>query len=384
MNIKYFDHAATTPVREEVIKEMLPYFNIEYGNPSTMYTLGRNAKKAMNRARKQIANAINSEIREIYFTSCGSESDNLAIKGFAYANKDKGNHIITTKIEHHAVLDTCKTLEKQGFEVTYLNVDSNGLINLQELVNSITNKTILISIMFANNEIGTIEPIEEIGKIANKHNIIFHTDAVQAIGNVRIDVKKLNIDVLSLSGHKFYAPKGVGALYVKNGIEFQKLQDGGEQEENKRAGTENVAQIVGMGKAIESIYDEFDEYNKKLKNLRNLFFKEVRQRIPEIKINGDLEKRLPGNANISFKNISGGELLFKLDEKGICASAGSACSTSNPMPSHVLTAIGLESNLAENTLRISFGKENTEDDVIYLINCLENIVNEKIQNKEKK
>ena len=384
MNIKYFDHAATTPVREEVIKEMLPYFNIEYGNPSTMYTLGRNAKKAMNRARKQIANAINSEIREIYFTSCGSESDNLAIKGFAYANKDKGNHIITTKIEHHAVLDTCKTLEKQGFEVTYLNVDSNGLINLQELVNSITNKTILISIMFANNEIGTIEPIEEIGKIANKHNIVFHTDAVQAIGNVRIDVKKLNIDVLSLSGHKFYAPKGVGALYVKNGIEFQKLQDGGEQEENKRAGTENVAQIVGMGKAIESIYDEFDEYNKKLKNLRNLFFKEVRQRIPEIKINGDLEKRLPGNANISFKNISGGELLFKLDEKGICASAGSACSTSNPMPSHVLTAIGLESNLAENTLRISFGKENTEDDVIYLINCLENIVNEKIQNKEKK
>ena len=384
MNIKYFDHAATTPVREEVIKEMLPYFNIEYGNPSTMYTLGRNAKKAMNRARKQIANAINSEIREIYFTSCGSESDNLAIKGFAYANKDKGNHIITTKIEHHAVLDTCKTLEKQGFEVTYLNVDSNGLINLQELVNSITNKTILISIMFANNEIGTIEPIEEIGKIANKHNIIFHTDAVQAIGNVRIDVKKLNIDMLSLSGHKFYAPKGVGALYVKKGIEFQKLQDGGEQEENKRAGTENVAQIVGMGKAIESIYNEFDEYNKKLKNLRNLFFKEVQHRIPEIKINGDLEKRLPGNANVSFKNISGGELLFKLDEKGICASAGSACSTSNPMPSHVLTAIGLESSLAENTLRISFGKENTEDDVIYLINCLENIVNEKIQNKEKK
>ena len=384
MEIRYFDHAATTPVREEVIKEMLPYFNLEYGNPSTMYTLGRNAKKAMNQARKQIAKAINSETREIYFTSCGSESDNLAIKGFAYANKEKGNHIITTKIEHHAVLDTCKTLEKQGFEVTYLNVNSNGLINLQELVNSITNKTILISVMFANNEIGTIEPIEEIGKIANKNNIVFHTDAVQAIGNVRIDVKKLNIDMLSLSGHKFYAPKGVGALYVKNGIEFQKLQDGGEQEENKRAGTENVAQIVGMGKAIESIYDEFDEYNKKLKNLRNLFFKEVRQRIPEIKINGDLEKRLPGNANISFKNISGGELLFKLDEKGICASAGSACSTSNPMLSHVLTAIGLESNLAENTLRISFGKENTEEDVIYLINCLENIVNEKIQNKEKK
>ena len=238
MKIRYFDNAATTPVREEVVKEMLPFFGVKYGNASVMYSLGRNAKKAMKRARERVARAIKADINEIYFTSCGSESDNLAIKGFAYENKSKGNHIITSKIEHHAVLDSCKTLEKQGFKVTYLNVDDKGKINLEELVNSITNQTILITIMFANNEIGTIEPIEEIAKIAKEKNIVFHTDAVQAIGNVKIDVKQMNIDMLSLSGHKFYAPKGVGALYVKNGINFKKLQDGGEQEYNKRAGTE--------------------------------------------------------------------------------------------------------------------------------------------------
>ncbi len=259
MKIRYFDHAATTPVREEVIKEMLPYFGVQYGNASVMYSLGRNSKKAISQARKQVARAINCDVDEVYFTSCGSESDNLAIKGFAYANKNRGNHIITSKIEHHAVLDTCKNLEKNGFKLTYLNVDENGVIDLQELINSITPDTILISIMFANNEIGTIEPIEEIGKIAKQKNIVFHTDAVQAIGNVRIDVKKLNIDMLSLSGHKFYAPKGIGALYVKEGINFEKLQDGGEQENNKRAGTENVAGIVGLGKAIELIYDEYEK-----------------------------------------------------------------------------------------------------------------------------
>ena len=255
MKIRYFDHAATTPVREEVIKEVMPYFGMEYGNASVMYSLGRNAKKAMNKARKRVAEALNAHSNEIYFTSCGSESDNLAIKGFVYANKDRGNHIITTKIEHHAVLDSCKTLEKQGINVTYLGVDEYGRISLEELVNAINTKTILISIMFANNEIGTIEPIEQIGKIAKEKNIVFHTDAVQAIGNELIDVKKLNIDMLSLSGHKFYAPKGVGALYVKNGINFSKLQDGGAQENGKRAGTENVAEIVGLGKAIELIYN---------------------------------------------------------------------------------------------------------------------------------
>ena len=375
MKIRYFDHAATTPVREEVIKEMLPYFGVEYGNPSTMYSLGRNAKRAINNSRKQVARTLNSKTREIYFTSCGSESDNLAIKGFAYANKDKGNHIITSKIEHHAVLDTCKTLERQGFRVTYLNVDKNGFINLQELANAINEDTILISIMFANNEIGTIEPIEEIGLIAKKNNIVFHTDAVQAIGNIKINVQKLNIDMLSLSGHKFYAPKGVGALYVREGIEIEKIQDGGEQEDNKRAGTENVAEIVGLGKAIELIYNEYDEYNKKLKTLRDYFISEAKKRLDGIRINGDLEKRLPGNANISFENIIGGELLFRLDENGICASAGSACSTSNPMPSHVLTAIGVEARLAENTLRVSFGMDNKKEDVDYLLDKLEGIIN---------
>ena len=265
MKIRYFDHAATTPVRDEVIKEMLPYFGIEYGNASVMYSLGRNAKRAIKKAREQVAYALNADINEIYFTSCGSESDNLAIKGFAYENKNRGNHIITSKIEHHAVLDSCKSLEKEGFNVTYLDVDKNGIVDIQELINSITPKTILISIMFANNEIGTIEPIEEIGKIAKQKNIIFHTDAVQAIGNAKIDVKKLNIDMLSLSGHKFYAPKGVGALYIRNGIKVRKLQDGGEQESNMRAGTENVAEIVGLGKAIELIYNEFDSYNLKIK-----------------------------------------------------------------------------------------------------------------------
>lgn len=376
MKIRYFDHAATTPVREEVIKEMLPYFGVEYGNASVMYSLGRNAKKAMSNARRRVAEAINCKTDEIYFTSCGSESDNLAIKGFAYANKDKGNHIITSKIEHHAVLDTCKTLERQGFKVTYLDVDEKGIVDLNQLANSISKDTILITIMFANNEIGTIQPIREIGKIAKQNNVVFHTDAVQAIGNVKIDVRDLNIDMLSLSGHKFYAPKGVGALYIKDGINFEKLQDGGEQEKNKRAGTENVAEIVGLGKAIELIYSEFDDYNKSLRELRDYYISEVKNNIDGIKINGDLENRLAGNANISFENVDGSELLFKLDEQGICASAGSACSTQNPMPSHVLTAIGLEQELANSTLRVSIGKDNTKEDVDYLVSSLKNIVNE--------
>lgn len=375
MKIRYFDHAATTPVREEVIKEMMPYFGMEYGNASVMYSLGRNAKKAMNKARKRVAEALNAHSNEIYFTSCGSESDNLAIKGFVYANKDRGNHIITTKIEHHAVLDSCKTLEKQGINVTYLGVDEYGRISLEELVNAINTKTILISIMFANNEIGTIEPIEQIGKIAKEKNIVFHTDAVQAIGNELIDVKKLNIDMLSLSGHKFYAPKGVGALYVKNGINFSKLQDGGAQENGKRAGTENVAEIVGLGKAIELIYNEYNSYNEKLKKLRDYYITRVTNEIKGAKVNGDMVNRLPGNANISFKGVNGTKLLFELDKYGICASAGSACSTSNAEPSHVLTAIGLDKDLIEGTLRISFGKENTIEDVDFLIDTLKKIIN---------
>lgn len=379
--IKYFDHSATTYVKEEVLREMLPYFGVEYGNPSSMYSLGRRANKAKEEARQKVANAINCRPEEIYFTACGSESDNLAIKGIAYANRYKGNHIITSKIEHPAVLNTCKTLEKEGFRVTYLNVDKDGFINLEELRNSITNTTILITIMFANNEIGTIEPIEEIGKIAKMHNIIFHTDAVQAIGNIKIDVRGLNIDSLSMSAHKFYGPKGVGALYVKKGIDFRKIQDGGHQEKDKRAGTENVAGIVGLGKAIQIADKNIDKYNEKLQYLREYLIAQIEKQIPDIKINGHRTKRLPGNVNVSFKGIDAGELLLNLDERGICASAGSACSTGNPNPSHVLTAIGLPSELSKGSLRITLGEENTKEDVNYLIKNLVEIVKNLRNNK---
>ncbi len=379
MKIRYFDHAATTKVNEEVIKDMIPYFGIEYGNASSIYSIGRKSKRAIEDARNKVAKAINANPKDIYFTACGSESDNLAIKGIAYANKEKGNHIITSKIEHHAVLNSCKTLEKQGFKVTYLNVDEDGIINLEELKSSITNDTILITIMYANNEIGTIQPIEEIGKIAKENNIIFHTDSVQAIGNVRIDVQKLNIDALSMSAHKFYGPKGIGALYVKEGIKFDKLQDGGHQERDKRAGTENVAGIVGLGTAIERIYENFDEYNEKLTNLRDYYIKSVEEKIPYIRLNGHRTKRLPGNSNISFKFIEGEALLLNLDFKGICASTGSACASGSMNPSHVLLAIGLPHEIAHGSLRITIGEENTKEDIDYLVECLVEIV-QKLRN----
>lgn len=374
MKIRYFDHAATTAVKEEVIKEMIPYFGIHYGNSSSIYSIGRQSKKALENARDKVAKAIGADPKEIYFTSCGSESDNLAIKGIARARKQKGNHIITTKIEHPAVLHTCQSLEKDGYKVTYLNVDKEGLISLEELEEAIREDTILISIMFANNEIGTIQPIEEIAKIANKHGILFHTDAVQAIGNVKINVKEMGIDMLSMSAHKFYGPKGVGALYVKNGVDFDKIQDGGHQERNKRAGTENVAGIVGIGKAIELAYEKFDKYNKHLTELRDYYFTQVEEKIPYIKINGHRTKRLPGNANISFRFIEGESLLLNLDMKGICASSGSACTSGSLDPSHVLLAIGLPHEIAHGSLRTTFGEENTKEDVDYLVECLIEIV----------
>ena len=374
MKIRYFDHAATTAVREEVLKEMFPYFSLQYGNPSSIYSIGRKSKKAIEDAREKVAKAINCKVKEIYFTSCGSESDNLALKGVAYANKEKGKHIITTKIEHPAILESCKTLEKQGFEITYLNVDSDGFISLQELENSIRKDTILISIMFANNEIGTIQPISEIGKIAKKHQILFHTDSVQAVGNVKINVDEMNIDLLSMSGHKFYGPKGVGALYVREGTKIERIQDGGHQEKNKRAGTENIAGIVGLGKAIELAEKNLEEYNKKLTKLRDYYFSQIEEKIPNIKINGHRDKRLPGNANISFAGIEGEELLLKLDEKGICASTGSACSSGSPNPSHVLLAIGLEKEMAFGSLRITIGEENTKEDIDFLVEQIVEIV----------
>ena len=370
----YFDNAATTKLDDEVLKEMLPYLKDNYGNPSSIYKLGREARKAIEDSREKIAKVLNCKANEIYFTAGGSESDNTAIKGIAKANKKRGNHIITSKIEHPAVLETCKQLEKEGFKITYISVDEKGIVDLEELKKSIKPTTILITIMFANNEIGTIQPIEEIGKIAKGNNIYFHTDSVQAVGSIKIDVQKLNIDSLSLSGHKFYGPKGVGALYVKTGVPFEKFISGGHQERNKRAGTENVAGIVGIGKAIELAYENLDEYNKKIKELRDYYVKQVEEKIPYIKINGDMEKRLPGNSNISFRFIEGEGLLLNLDLKGICASSGSACTSGSLDPSHVLLAIGLPHEIAHGSLRVSIGKYNTKEEIDYLIENLMEIV----------
>lgn len=371
----YFDNSATTRIDEEVLREMMPFFKENYGNASSIYKLGRTSKKAIEESREKIAKAINANPEDIYFTAGGSESDNTIIKGIAHFNKNKGNHIVTSRIEHPAVLETCKQLEQEGFEVTYINVNNNGIIDLEELKKSITENTILISIMFANNEIGTIQPIKEIGEIARKHKIVFHTDAVQAIGSVPIDVKKLNIDSLSMSAHKFYGPKGIGALYVKNGIKFRKLIAGGHQEKDKRAGTENVAGIVGMGKAIEIATNNIAGHNEKIQKLRDYYISEIKEKIPNIKINGDLEKRLPGNANISFESIKGDSLLFNLDLKGICVSSGSACSSGSIDPSHVLKAIKTPENFLNNSLRISIGKYNTKEEVDYLIKNLIEVVN---------
>ena len=374
MKIRYFDNAATTKVKKEVMDKMFPYFVETYGNPSSLYKVGRMAKVGIEEARRNVADLINCDKNEIYFTSGGTESDNTALKGIMYLNKNKGKHLITTKIEHHAILNTCKTLEKNGFKVTYLSVNKEGIISLEELVSAITEDTILISIMFANNEIGSIQPIKKIGEIAKEKGIIFHTDAVQACGNVKIDVKEMNINMLSLSGHKIGAPKGIGALYVNKNIEFENLIEGGHQERDKRAGTENVPGIVGLGEACKIAKNNMETNITKLKKLRDFYFFEIQNQIQDIRINGSMKYRLPGNSNISFKGINGNELLMKLDEKGICASAGSACSSGSSMPSHVLTAIGLTSQYADGTLRVTFGDENTREDVEYLIENLTQIV----------
>lgn len=376
MEVKYFDNSATTRVKDEVFKEMIPYLSIEYGNPSSLYSIGRSAKRAISEARRRVASLINCSPEEIYFTSCGSESDNTALKGIAYANKEKGNHIITSKIEHPAILNSCKSLENKGFKINYIDVDKDGMLNLEKLESEITDQTILISIMYANNEIGTIEPVKEIAQIAHSHGIIFHTDAVQAVGNIPIDVRKMNIDMLSLSGHKLYAPKGIGALYVKSGIEFERFMDGGHQEKNKRSGTENVAEIVALGKACKIAEKNIEQYQQKLKKLRDYCLKEIQEKIPDIHINGTMERRLPGNINISFKDLNSGELLLRLDEVGICASGGSACSSKEASPSHVLTAIGLPSELSKGALRLTFGDYNSIEDVDYLVENLVRIVEE--------
>lgn len=374
MDTYYFDNAATTKVKDEVLQEMIPYFSEKYGNPSAVYALSREAKKEIEKAREKVANLIGCNKKEIYFTSSGSEADNTAIKGIAYKNKLKGNHIITSKIEHHAILESCRFLEKQGFEITYLNVDKNGFVDLDELRNSIKDDTILISVMFANNEIGTIEPIEDIAKISNERNIVFHTDAVQAIGNVDIDVKSMGIDMLSLSGHKIYGPKGIGALYVKDNIDFEKFINGGHQEKNKRAGTENTAGIVGLGKAAELAKKNLTHHIGNVKELRNYYIEEVNKKISNIKVNGAINARLPGNSNISFEGVNGRDLLMELDNVGICASSGSACNSEEITPSHVLTAIGLDKETAKGALRVTFGEFNTKNEVDYLVENLEKAV----------
>lgn len=371
MDIIYLDNSATTKIKTEVLNEMLPYLTTEYGNASSLYFIGRKAKRAIEKARQQVAKLINCNPHEIYFTGSGSESDNTALKGFAYANKEKGNHIITSKIEHHAILETCETLERQGFEVSYIDVDESGRIKIDELKKAITPSTILISIMTANNEIGTIQHIEEIAKIAHAQNIVFHTDSVQAIGNMPIDVEKMGIDMLSLSGHKINAPKGIGALYIRNGVEVEKYINGGHQERDKRAGTENVAGIVGLGKACELANENMLTHIKYLKKLRDYYITSLQKEMPEkIRINGSMDNRLPGNANISFEGIDSSELIFKLDEKGICVSSGSACSAGDTVPSHVLKAINVPEKYLNSAIRTTFGDNNTFEQVDYLVKCL--------------
>ena len=375
MDIIYLDNSATTKIKTEVLNEMMPYLTTEYGNASSLYSVGRKAKRTIEKARRQVAELINCDPHEIYFTGSGSESDNTALKGISYANKEKGNHIITSKIEHNAILESCETLERQGFEVSYIGVDENGVIDLEELQNVIRPTTILISVMTANNEIGTIQPIEKIAKIAHDRNIIFHTDAVQAIGNMPIDVQKMNIDMLSLSGHKINAPKGIGALYIKNGVKVEKYINGGHQERNKRAGTENVAGIVGLGKACELANKSMNTHIRNLSKLRGYYLAKLQKEMPQkIRINGSMENRLPGNANVSFEGVDASELIFKLDERGICVSSGSACSSGNVEPSHVLTAINVPEEYLNSAIRTTFGDNNTFEQVDYLIKCLKGFI----------
>ncbi len=368
------DHAATTPTKPEVLNEMIPYFTEKYGNPSSVYSIGRESRAALEKSRERVARALGANNDEIFFTGGGSESDNWALKGIAYANKDKGNHIITTKIEHHAILHACEYLEKNGFEITYLPVDSNGLISMEDLRNAIKDTTILVSIMFANNEIGTIQPISEIGKLCREKGVYFHTDAVQAVGNVPINVREMNIDLLSLSAHKFYGPKGVGVLYIRKGVKVHSFIHGGGQEKRRRAGTENVPGIVGLGKAIELASENITLHTSKMVLLRDKLIKGLQDNIPYTKLNGHPVNRLPGNVNISFRFIEGESLLLLLDEAGICASSGSACSSGSLDPSHVLLSIGLSHEVAHGSLRLAIGDATTEEDIEYVLDVLPKIV----------
>lgn len=370
----YMDNAATTPVRDEVLEAVLPYFKEKYGNASSIYSIAKESKKALEEARGKVAKAIGAKPEEIYFTAGGSESDNLALRGVAEAYAHKGNHIITTKIEHHAILHTAEYLEKHGVEVTYLPVDEYGCVCPTDVEKAIRPETVLISVMFANNEIGTIQPIAEIGEIAKKHGVLFHTDAVQAVGHVPIDVEKMQIDLLSISGHKLGAPKGIGAIYIRKGTKVTPLIFGGAQEKKQRAGTENIPGIVGLGKAVELAVEEMEEATEKLVSLRDKLIYGILEAVPYSRLNGHPQDRLPGNCNISFSYIEGESLLLLLDAMGIAASSGSACTSGSLDPSHVLMAIGLPHETAHGSLRLTLDRQNTEEEVDFILEKLPPIV----------
>lgn len=370
----YMDNGATTRVTEPVFEAMQPYFCEIYGNPSSAHNFGYVSRHAIDAAREQVAKAINADVNEIYFTGCGTESDNWAVRGAAYENVKKGRHIITTAIEHHAILHTCAQLEKEGFEVTYLPVDEYGFVTPEQLDAAIRPDTTLVSIMTANNEIGTIEPIAELAAVCKKHGVLFHTDAVQAIGSVKIDVKAMGIDMLSMSGHKFHAPKGIGVLYIRKGVRLQQFMNGGAQERNRRAGTENLASIVGIGKAIEIATADIDAHNKKLSAIRDHMIERILKEIPYTRLNGHPTTRLPGNVNVCFRFIEGESLLMLLDAKGIAGSSGSACTSGSLDPSHVLLAIGLPHEIAHGSLRLSLSEENTMEEADYVVDALVEIV----------
>ena len=370
----YFDNAATTKIRPEVLNQMMPFLTDEYGNASSIYTLGRTSKNAIETARKRVADAIGADADEIYFTSSGTEADNWALKGVASANSSKGKHIIVSSIEHHAILKPCEYLKKHGFDISYIPVTHDGIIDIKKLKESIRSDTVLISVMYANNEIGTIQPIEDIAKLAKEKGIYFHTDVVQAVGHIPIDVKKLGIDLLTISAHKLNGPKGVGALYIKKGTNIDQFMHGGDQEMKRRAGTENTAGIVGFGKAIQLAVTDMEKKNEYIKRLRDTAIEGILSNIPDTFLNGDASKRLPGNANICFKYVEGESILLHLDRLGICASTGSACTSASLEPSHVLLAIGISPELAHGSLRLTFSEENTIDEVKYLIKVLPDII----------
>lgn len=372
--IIYADNAATTVVSRKALSAMLPFYETNFGNPSSIYPLGQVAKQAVEDARKVVASCLGARPTEIFFTSCGSEADNWAIKGVAHSMAKKGKtHIITTRFEHHAVLHTVEALEKEGFSVTYLDVHEDGIIHLDELENAITDKTALVTIMYANNEIGTVQPIREIGKICRKHKVLFHTDAVQAVGTLPIDVNEQNIDLLSLSGHKFHGPKGVGALYIRSGVVLERLIEGGAQERGRRAGTENVAGIVGMSVALKEACENMEERNQRLTAMRDKLIENL-LKIERSRLNGHPTKRLPGNVNMCFNGIEGEALLLMLSAKGICASSGSACTSGSLDPSHVLLALGLPHEVAHGSLRLSLSDDNTMEDVDYILEVLPEII----------